>query len=535
VTNWNLAEIWETVAEVRPDHPAQRCGERTVTWQEFDRRANALAADLLDAGLGQQAKVAVELHNGPEYLEAYAAAFKGGLVPVNVNYRYGPTELLYLLDNADAEAVVFHAGFSEVIDQIRARLPKVRRWYVVADGSPQPDWARSYEDTVSPGADRVSPPWGRSGDDLLLLYTGGTTGMPKGVMWRQDDLVNVLGSGGNPLLGLAPVADTAELRARIAGAQGSFSNLPACPLMHGTGQFSAFIAMIGGGCVVTMPDTRFDPAALWRTAERHEVNGISIVGDAFARPMLAELDAHPGAYDLSKVLVINSSGVMWSQEVKDGLLRHLPQVVLYDSLGSSEAVGMGASVAGMGLHAGTARFGLGEGARVIGDDDRDVTPGSGEVGVIALPGFLPVGYYQDPEKSARTFRTIDGVRYTIPGDCATVDADGTVHLLGRGSVVINTGGEKVYPEEVEEVIKRLPEVADAACVGVPDDRFGERVGALVELVPGAQLDPTAVADAVRAELAAYKVPRMVRMVATIGRSPAGKVDYPALARIAAGS
>ncbi len=400
MTNWNLAEIWETVAEVRPDHPAQRCGERTVTWQEFDRRANALAADLLDAGLGQQAKVAVELHNGPEYLEAYAAAFKGGLVPVNVNYRYGPTEVLYLLDNADAEAVVFHAGFSEVIDQIRARLPKVRRWYVVADGSPQPDWARSYEDTVSPGADRVSPPWGRSGDDLLLLYTGGTTGMPKGVMWRQDDLVNVLGSGGNPLLGLAPVADTAELRARIAGAQGSFSNLPACPLMHGTGQFSAFIAMIGGGCVVTMPDTRFDPAALWRTAERHEVNGISIVGDAFARPMLAELDAHPGAYDLSKVLVINSSGVMWSQEVKDGLLRHLPQVVLYDSLGSSEAVGMGASVAGMGLHAGTARFGLGEGARVIGDDDRDVTPGSGEVGVIALPGFLPVGYYQDPEKSA---------------------------------------------------------------------------------------------------------------------------------------
>jgi acyl-CoA synthetase (AMP-forming)/AMP-acid ligase II len=302
--------------------------------------------------------------------------------------------------------------------------------------------------------------------------------------------------------------------------------------MHGTGQFSAFIAMILGGCVVTMADRRFDAASLWRTAARYAVNGIAIVGDAFARPMLGELDAHPGEYDLSHLLVINSSGVMWSQEVKDGLLRHLPNVVLFDSLGSSEAVGMGASVAGQGQPAGTAKFGLGEGARVIDPNDRDVQPGSGEVGVIALPGFLPVGYYKDPEKTARTFRTIDGIRYTVPGDCATVDAEGTIHLLGRGSVVINTGGEKVYPEEVEEVIKRLPEVADAVCVGVPDDRFGERVCALVELAPGCDLDADAVSNAVRSELAGYKVPRTVRVVSTIGRSPAGKVDYPALRRIA---
>ena len=533
MSNWNLADIWELVADVRPDYPAQRCGERSFTWAALDGRANALAADLLGAGLGHQAKVAAYLHNGPEYLEVYAAAFKAALVPVNVNFRYGPTELAYLLDNADAEAVVFHAGFAPALESIRSDLRQVRRWYAVADGAPLPSWAQPYEDVVGAGADRVAPPGGRSGDDLLLLYTGGTTGMPKGVMWRQDDLVNVLGSGGNPLLGLEPVADITEIRDRLSVSERSFATLPACPLMHGTGQFSAFIAMIVGGCVITMPEPRFDPAALWRTAERDQANGISIVGDAFARPMLAELDAHPGSYDLSRLLVINSSGVMWSEEVKAGLLRHLPHLVLYDSLGSSEAVGMGASVAGAGQSAGTAHFDLGAGARVIGSDDRDVTPGSGDVGVIALPGFLPVGYYKDPEKSARTFRTIDGVRYTIPGDCATVDGAGTIHLLGRGSAVINTGGEKVYPEEVEEVIKRLPGVADAVCVGVPDDRFGERVCALVQVFAGVDLDPDAVADAVRAELAAYKVPRTVRVVASIGRSPAGKVDYPALARLAA--
>jgi acyl-CoA synthetase (AMP-forming)/AMP-acid ligase II len=232
-------------------------------------------------------------------------------------------------------------------------------------------------------------------------------------------------------------------------------------------------------------------------------------------------------------VIINSSGVMWSEEVKQGLLRHLPGVVLFDSLGSSEAVGMGGSLAGGGASAHTAEFALGPGARVVGPDDRDVQPGSGEVGMIALPGYIPVGYYKDEEKTARTFRTIDGVRYTIPGDCATVDAEGKIRLLGRGSVVINTGGEKVYPEEVEEVIKRLPGVADAVCVGVPDERFGERVCALVERRPGAELTEDAVSDAVRKELAGYKVPRVVLFVETIGRSPAGKVDYPGLREKAA--
>ena len=530
--DWNLADIWEAVASVAPDRPAMKSGDRELTWAEFERRSDALARDLLERGLSHQGKVAAYLHNGTEYLETYFAAFKAAGVPVNVNYRYGPTELAYLLDNADTEAVVFHARFTPQLEQIREKLGQVKVWYVVSDGSPLPAWAEPYEDVIKGAAadgGYARPERGRSGDDLLLLYTGGTTGMPKGVMWRQDDLVRVLGGGGNPLVGVGPASDLSELRDRVAGGELSLVALPACPLMHGTGQFSAFIAMILGGCVVTLPDPRFDAAGLWTVVSRCGVNTVSIVGDAFAKPMLAALDASPGQWDLSSVRMINSSGVMWSQEVKEGLLRHLPGVILFDSLGSSEAVGMGASVSGGGASAGTASFSLGAGVRVIGEGDRDVVAGSGEVGVIALPGFLPIGYYKDEEKSARTFRVIDGTRYTIPGDCATVSADGAIHLLGRGSAVINTGGEKVYPEEVEEVIKRSTGVRDAVCVGLPDERFGEKVCALVERAAGSSsATAESVVAAVQAELAGYKVPRVVFFIDTIGRSPAGKVDYPGL-------
>lgn len=530
--SWNLADIWEVVAEVSPTRLAQVCGSRRFTWSELDHRADALAADLLDAGISRQGKVAAYLTNGPEYLETYAAAFKVAAVPVNVNYRYGSGELEYLLDNSDAEAVVFHARFAPVIEEIRGRLGKVRRWYAVSDGSSEPGWALRYDDVVSRSVSRPSPGWERSGDDLLLLYTGGTTGMPKGVMWRQDDLVRVLGGGGSPFVGLGPASGLDEIRERLQASTEGITTLPACPLMHGTGQFSAFITMTLGGCIVTLPGSRFDSEELWSAVEDNRVNTVAIVGDAFARPMLEALDAYPGRWDLSSLILINSSGVMWSEEVKQGLSKHLPSVILFDSLGSSEAVGMGASMSAGPSSAKTAEFALGEGARVVGEDDRDVRPGSGEVGVIALPGYIPIGYYKDEEKSARTFRTIDGVRYTIPGDCATVDADGSIRLLGRGSVVINTGGEKVYPEEVEEVIKKLPQVADAVCVGVPDPRFGERVCALVELAGGQPLTKEDVVQAVRSELAAYKSPRSVLFVESIGRSPAGKVDYPGLKKLA---
>ena len=527
---WNFADVYEAVAAAVPDAPCQVHGDRMTTWSEFDRRANALTADLLDAGLQHQSKVAAYLYNGVEYLEVYVAAFKGGFVPVNTNYRYGPEEVAYLFDNADAEAVVFHASFTDLLEQVRGRLPGVKRWYVVEDGAAAPDWATPYETVVAGGADRVEAPWGRSGDDILMLYTGGTTGMPKGVMWRQEDLFMVLGGGGNPLLGLPPTSSVEEIASRLTGPGPVM--LPACPLMHGTGQFSSFIAMNGGGSIVTLASRNFSATELWQTVADRKVNALVIVGDAFAKPMLADLDAHPDAYDLSSIQMISSSGVMWSHEVKQGLLRHIPGAVLFDSFGSSEAVGLGASVSAAGQAEETAKFQLGERVQVFTDDNRRVEAGSGEVGMVAIPGYVPIGYYKDEEKSARTFRTIEGVRYSIPGDYATVNADGSIHLLGRGSVCINTGGEKVFPEEVEEVLKRQPGVRDAVCVGVPDDRFGEAICALVEPAEGATIDADALVAGVRAELARFKAPRHVLPVATIGRSPAGKVDYKGLKALA---
>jgi 3-oxocholest-4-en-26-oate---CoA ligase len=426
--------------------------------------------------------------------------------------------------------VVFHASFAPLLDKVRDRLPKVKRWYAVTDDAAAPDWAVPYDEVVGDGADRTVAPWGRSGDDLLLLYTGGTTGMPKGVMWRQEDLFNVLGGGGNPFAGLGPAADLDEFRSRIT--QPGMSMLPACPLMHGTGQFSSFIAMNGGGAIVLLENRSFDVDELWRTVARRAVNSVVIVGDAFAKPMLAALDADPGKYDLTSVRLISSSGVMWSHEVKEGLLKHVPQAILFDSLGSSEAVGMGVSTSGAGAAADTAKFQLGPAVQVFTEDGRRVEPGSDDVGMLAVGGYIPLGYYKDEEKTARTFRSFDGQRWSIPGDFAQVNADGTLHLLGRGTVCINTGGEKVFPEEVEEVLKQHDSVNDAVCVGLPDDRFGEIICAVVEPVAGTALDDAALIEHVRERLARYKAPRKVVAVDTIGRSPAGKVDYKRLKQLA---
>ena len=536
MSDWNYGDIFEAIAARLPDRPCQIQGERVVSWAEFDARSNAFGNALLAAGLSQQSKVAAYLYNCPEYLETYIGAFKAGMAPVNTNYRYGPDEILYLFDNADAEAVVFHASFTDLVDSVRERLPKVRRWYVVADETGAgPEWAEDYTQLVGSG-DRspVRPPWGRHGDDLLLLYTGGTTGMPKGVMWRQDDLFNVLGAGGQPLLGLPPGESIAELVARLDPALPGSVTLVACPLMHGTGQFSALITMALGGCIVSLPSRRLDIAELWDEVEKHRVNSIVIVGQAFAGPMLDELDAHPSERDLSSVLMISSSGVMWSQENKEGLLRHVPQAVLFDSYGSSEAVGLGGSISASGASAQTAMFALGPNCAVFTDDGRRVEAGSGEQGMVAISGFIPLGYYKDETKSAQTFRVFEGRRWSVPGDWAEVHEDGSLRLLGRGSVCINTGGEKVFPEEVEEALKTHASVRDAVAVGVPDPRFGEAICAVVEADGGdAVLDLTTLSAHVRTHLAAYKAPRHLVVVESIGRAPNGKVDYKRLKALAA--
>jgi 3-oxocholest-4-en-26-oate---CoA ligase len=536
MTDWNWADVFETIAAATPGAPAQVCGNRRFSWSDFDRRANNLASDLLAAGIGEQGKVAAYLTNCPEYMETYFAAFKAGLVPLNTNFRYGPEEIRYLFDNADAEAVIFHASYGPVLEGIRQYLPLVKRWYVVDDPEPtsatRPDWATPYEDVVGVSRTSNAPvqaPWGRSGEHLLFLYTGGTTGMPKGVMWRQDDLFNVLGSGGNALLGRAPVDSLEALSAQTKNPPTPAPViLPACPVMHGTGQFSAMIALAMGGSVVTNPLRSFDSAELFDLVEQEHVAQIVIVGDAFARPLLAALDANPKRWNFSALKVISSSGVMWSQETKDGLLEHLPEVVLFDSFGSSEAVGLGASVSTKGNAQKTAKFSLGPTVHVFDDDNVRVNPGDERIGFVALSGFVPLGYYKDPEKTAKTFRVIDGVRYSVPGDYAQVTEEGTLQLLGRGSVCINTGGEKVFPEEVEEIVKLHDSINDAVCVGIPDDRFGEVICAVVEPFNGAAIDADAVIEHVRARLARYKSPRHIVVIDTIGRAANGKVDYKRL-------
>jgi fatty-acyl-CoA synthase len=528
VTEWNYADVWEAVADHLADAPALTHGARTLRWGELDRRADGLAQWLLDHGVERQDKVALYLANCPEYLEATFAAFKVSLVPINTNYRYADAELAYLWDNADAVAVVFHGAFAERAGRVRDQVPRVRSWLWVDDGSgPCPEWAVPYEDAVSTQtAGRVRAPWGRGPDDLLMLYTGGTTGMPKGVMWRQDDLFARMNAAG--FRRYDQEAGIADVHAQLTTGTRGMTTLPACPLMHGTGCFSAMESLSEGGRVVTLASRQFDPVELLDTVEREQVNGLVIVGDAFAKPILAALDDHPGRWDLTSLVGMISSGVMWSEETKQGLLKHHPGMLLVDAFSSSEALGMGSSVSSGTGAARTARFTLGPEVRVLDADDRDVVPGSGAVGVLALGGRIPVGYYKDETKSASTFRVIDGVRYSVPGDFAEVAEDGTIHLLGRGSVCINTGGEKVYPEEVEEAVKTFDGVVDAVAVGIPNERFGEEIVAVVELAPGVPGDtvaPEAVIEHVKAQLASYKAPKRVRVVETIGRSPSGKVDY----------
>jgi fatty-acyl-CoA synthase len=525
---WNYGDVWETVADELPDAPALTNGTRTVLWGEFDARADSLARWLLGAGVGYQDKVALYLYNCSEYLESTFACFKLGLVPINTNYRYADDELVYLWENADTRAVVFHGTFVERIEGIRNRVPGVTIWLWVDDGTGScPEWAVAYHDAATTtGSGRVCGPWGRSPDDIYMLYTGGTTGMPKGVMWRQDDLFTRLNSAGFRRYPEDGGPD--DVRAELARSGPGMTLLPACPLMHGTGGFTAMECLSEGGRVVTLPSRQFDPVELVDTVERERVNGLIIVGDAFAKPLLATLDAHPGRWDLSSLVGIISSGVMWSEETKQGLLRHHPGMLLVDAFSSSEAIGMGSSVSSRSSSAHTAQFSLGPEVRVIDADGHDVEPGSGRSGVLALGGRIPLGYYKDEAKTAATFRTIDGIRYSVPGDYAEIGADGSIHLLGRGSVVINTGGEKVYPEEVEEVVKTLDGVIDAVVVGIPDERFGETIVAVVELAPDAAPDaipPGLVIDHVKARLAGYKAPRRVRYVNTIGRSPSGKLDY----------
>ena len=522
----NWATLWESLADAQPDHTAVVVGHTTMRWRDLDDRAARLATALADRGVGHDTKVAQLLYNCPEYLEAVFAAFKLRATPVNVNYRYLAEEMTYILDNADAEALVFHGSLGDRVTSALPHLPRLRALLQVDDGAPLIDGAEWYHevvDTAAPAA-RIE----RSGDDLLFLYTGGTTGLPKGVMWRHVDLFGALAFTGYLSAGLelpTTAQQVGEVAAALNAEGRSPVNLCAPPLMHGTALFLAISAFVMGGTVVLLGERRFNPDELLRLVQQHRVTQLSIVGDAFARPVVQALDA--GHYDMSSLQRVVSTGATLSVEHKLAIQRYAPSAVIIDMIGASEGGPFAIAMTAPGsTPSGTAMFTAPPNAVVLDDaTGRPLPRGCDEAGMLAVSGPMPQGYYKDPAKSAATFRTIDGVRYTVPGDYAIIDADGTVHLLGRGSVCINTGGEKVYPEEVEVAARSHSGVLDCNAVGVPDDRFGEVVVLVAARVPGSTATDEEVIEHVRARLARYKAPKRVVWVDAIYRSPSGKADY----------
>ena len=522
---FNLADLYEIVADEVPDRLALVAGDRRLTYAQLDERANRFAHHLLDQGVEPGNKVAIYSWDRAEWVEAMLGAYKARAVPINVNYRYVADEARYIIDNSDSVVVVHERAFAPLLDTIRPELPTVRHLVVIEDGTDAQTAATPYEDALaaaSPARD-FDP---RSADDLYLLYTGGTTGVPKGVMWRAEDIFfAALGGGG---FGQPPITAPEELAGRIPAENARMIPMINAPLMHGGGQWMAFINLYGGGTIVLNCDRHFDPDKIWRTVERERCNTVMVVGDAMGRP-LAEALAAPGAsYDTSSVIVVGSGGAILSPAVKEQLRSQLPNAMIMDSFGASETGATGTVYDTEGPAAGP-RFTMGEFMTVLDDAGRSVEPGSGTVGLLARRGHIPLGYYKDEEKTAATFVTAaDGTRWVVPGDFAVAEADGTITLLGRGSVCINSGGEKVYPEEVEAVIRSHPDVFDAVVVGVPDDRYVERVAVIVQPRPEAQPSLEELQVYARDKLAGYKLPRLLVLSDTVPRTPVGKPDYRAV-------
>jgi fatty-acyl-CoA synthase len=525
----NLAQLHEAIAQAIPERECLVFRERRYRWAEVSQRTRRLADVLRGHGLGcrrersalagfesGQDHVALYLTNGNEYLEGMLGAMKARAAPFNVNYRYVEEELLYLFDNADARAVIYHASFAGTLARVRERLPGIRLWLQVDDGCGEPllPGALDYEAALAQASPRE--PEGLSPDDLYILYTGGTTGMPKGVLWRQEDIFH---AALNPS-GASDVAAVVE-RAREGGPRA----LPAPPFMHGAAHWAAFNMWHVGGTVVVQSDPRrLDPADIWSTVEREKVNALTIVGDAFGRPLLDELARR--AYDLSSLRRLTTGGAILSASLKREFLERIPGLRILDALGSSESGAQAAKLSKSGADATTGDFEPSPDNTVLREDlSGEVAPGSGERGWLARRGHVPLGYYKDPEKSARTFACIGGVRYAVPGDRAILDADGSLRLLGRDSVTINTGGEKVFAEEVEHALKHHPDVYDAVVVGTPHERWGQQVIALVSMREGAAASEEDLRGAAGLHLAAFKLPRRVLFVDEIVRSPSGKADY----------
>jgi len=526
--NLDFASVWEMISDIIPDNDALICGEDVVSWKEYDFTSSKIATALSEAGLSANSKAGLYLNNSNEYLVCQNAIFKIGGVPINVNYRYVEEELIYLLDNSDSEAVFYHACYGDRISKISKSLPNVKAWIEISDGTePKFEGCLKYDDLIKDcqPMERIH----RDPNTIYMLYTGGTTGMPKGVMYKQGEFLVFLFRT-LKAMGYEVPEDINNLEQRIIDQKENnnfVKSLVGCPLMHGTGMWlGAFLPLLLGGTVITTPNLGFDANQLWTQVEDKNVTNIVIVGDAFAKPMLDALDAAESSgkpYNISSVQTIISSGVMWSEDVKNGLLKH-HDMFLMDTMGSTEG-GMGSSVSTRDNPPKTAKFSINPGVIIMADDGEILEPGSDKIGLIGTSGLVPVGYYKDEKKSAETFREVNGTRYSFPGDYAKLEADGTITLLGRGSNCINSAGEKIYPEEVEEAIKRNDEVFDCLVVGVDDDKFGQRVVAVASLTEGFEISESELIESTRTFIAGYKLPKKLILVDNVQRAPNGKADY----------
>ncbi|MFN8037376.1 MAG: acyl-CoA synthetase [Acidimicrobiia bacterium] len=529
--SYNFADMFELVVDAVPERTALVVGDTVRhSYAQLEERTNRLAHHLAGAGIGPGDHVGIYAYNGVEWVEGMFALYKIRAVPVNINYRYVEHELEYLFSNADLAGLIFQREFAPRVAAVHKALPKLRHLVMSEDGSGAPVTgldAADYEQAIAAGSP-VRDFGPRSSDDIHMIYTGGTTGMPKGVMWRQEDIFFAL-CGGIDAYTSARVTSPEELSRRVTDGKGPLVALATPPLMHGAGQMTVIRSLIAGDTVVMTP--RFDPEDTWRLVERERANLVMITGDAMGRPLADALESMHDSLDLSCLLSLSSSAAIFSPVVKQQFMRLLPNAVIVDSIGATETGMNGIKIADRNepidsAPGGTPTVQAAADTIVVDDDFRPVEPGSDVVGRVARTGNIPLGYYNDPEKTAEVFLEHGGRRYAIAGDFATVEADGSIHLLGRGSVSINTGGEKVYPEEVEGVLKMHPEVFDALVVGVPDDRWGQRVTAVVQPRGDAQPTADALAEHCRPLVAGYKIPRQVFLVDEIVRAPSGKPDYP---------